>query len=259
MFSDVHAHAYRVPPEDLDGVVKRMGRMNVKIALIAGVDYETSVKTVKIAQRYEPLYACVGVHPWYSNTLTDDVCEKLLGLAKEKKVVAMSEIGIDYVYHRDNVYSLSFVKGYLPKEVQSRALANEIKIAKEVKIPLVIHENRSHPDILEILRTEGAAQVGGVIHGFIGDMSTAEKYLDMGFYISVGKRAIWDVAFDPVRAPLLRSVIEQVPMDKLLIETDTAEPADVWEVAGKVAELRGIDTAKIGDITTGNIQRLFKL
>lgn len=259
MLSDVHTHMYRVPPDEVAGVVKRMERMNVKIVLIAGVDYETSVKTVKIAQSYEPLYACVGVHPWYSDTLTDAVYEKLLALAKEKKVVAVSETGIDYVYRRDNVYAITFIKSYLPKEVQGKAFANEVRIAKEARIPLVVHENSSHSDILEILRREGASKVGGVIHGFIGDMKTAEQYLNMGFYISVGKRAIWDVAFDPVRAPPLRKVIEETPLDKLLIETESSEPADVWEVAAKVAELKGSDMAKVGDATASNLKRLLKL
>ena len=216
MLSDAHAHLYRYSPEDLNGTVRRSEKSKVKIALIAGVDLETSIKTVDIAANYDLVYACVGVHPWYADTFNDIVYEKLRNLAKENRVVAISETGLDFVRRRDYVYSTSFVKGHLPKEIQRKAFISQIKLAKETKLPLIIHENSSHIEILEILRQEDASKIGGAIHGFVGDLKTAEQYLELGFYISIGKRAIWSVLFDPDRTSSLRRVIEEAPIEKLL-------------------------------------------
>lgn len=141
MLSDVHAHFYRymVPSEDLNVAIRRAEKMGVKMILIAGVDMETSIKTVNIARVHDSLFACVGVHPWYSDTFNDAVYDKLRSLTKEKKVVAISETGIDFVVRRDNVYSMAFVKGHLPKEIQNKAFVSQIKLAKEAKLPIIVH------------------------------------------------------------------------------------------------------------------------
>ena len=260
MFSETHAHLYRYtfPSVELDETIRQAEENGVNIILNAGVDLETSIKAVKIAQKYSSVYACVGVHPWFANSFDDMIYEMLLDLTKEKKVVGISEIGLDFVGRREAVWAQerAGTGNYLPKTIQIKTFTEQLKLAKKVNLPVILHHNNSHREVLETLRHERGSEIEGVIHGFFGDLETAKKYLDLGFYISIGKRSILGERIVPKDLSSLINVIEEIPVEKLLIETDSGTPAEVKDVAKKIAEFKGISFEKVGKITTSNIKKL---
>ncbi|MCJ7635706.1 TatD family hydrolase [Candidatus Bathyarchaeota archaeon] len=263
MLTDTHGHLYRfeVPSADLDGAIRRAEENGVKIILNAGVDLETSEKAVKVATLYSSVYACVGVHPWFANSFDSEVYGKLRDLTKEKKVVAISEVGLDFVGRREDVWSQTRagIGNYLPSEIQIKTFTAHLKLAKEAKLPVIVHHNNSHREVLEILRQEDVSEIGGVIHGFSGDLETAEKYRDLGFYISIGKRGVMGQGATPDQVAALQKVIIHLPLERLVMETDSGESAEVKDVADRIAKLKEVGVEQVGSVTTSNMKKLLKL
>ncbi|MCK4953580.1 TatD family hydrolase [Candidatus Bathyarchaeota archaeon] len=244
MFVNAHAHLRG----DLDAVIQRAINNGVEIILVAGINLQSSLDAVKVAKIYDEVYACVGVHPWNADKFDGLIQNKLRDLTGEDKVVAISEIGLDFVSKRDpTTWSRS---NPLPREIQINTFKTQVRLAKEVKLPIFFHSNSARSETLEILKQEGVSNVGGAIHGFNGGMVFAEECISLGFYISFGRAIITP---DNV---LLHNVVKGVPLEKLLIETDGGEPSDVKDVAKKVAELKGISLEEVGHKTTSNLKAL---
>ncbi|HVL55129.1 MAG TPA: TatD family hydrolase, partial [Burkholderiaceae bacterium] len=204
------------------------------------------------AERHPMLYATVGVHPDYEGTVEPTVAT-LVEHARHPKVIAIGETGLDY-------YRLT---GDL--EWQRERFRVHIRAARTTSLPLVVHTRAAAEDTIRILREEGADAAGGVMHCFTETWETARAALDLGFMISFSGIVTFK------NAESLRDVARQVPLDRMLIETDspylapvpfrgkTNEPGFVRHVAEKLAELRGLAPEQIGEITTANFRRLFKL
>lgn len=237
--------------EDRAQVIERAREAGVDLLLNIGFNRETIPTTIALAEEYEFIYAAVGWHPVDSIDMTPDDLEWIERLCEHPKVVAIGEIGLDY--HWDTS----------PKDVQHRVFREQIRLAKEVNKPIVIHNRDAHEDIVRILREENAAEVGGVMHCYSGSWETAKACLDMNFYISFGG----PVTFQNARVP--KEVLKQVPLDRLLIETDAPyltphplrgkrnESAYVALVAQSVAELLGKSVEEIAKITTENGKKCF--
>lgn len=252
MFIDSHCHLDRLDlvglGTDLDGALATARARGVKHFLCIGVDLESLPDVLAVADRYEDVSASVGVHPLHLEALEPEI-EKLVELARHPKVVAIGETGLDYHYDQEN------------PEDQQRRFRKHIEAARRVDKPLVVHTREARADTLRILREEGAS--AGVLHCFTEDWATASAALDLGFYISFSGI----VTFANARE--LREVAAKVPLDRLLIETDspwlapvpyrgrTNQPAYVVEVAKAVAELRGMSVEALGEQTSANFRRLF--
>jgi TatD DNase family protein len=179
--------------------------------------------------------------------------EWLEELSRHPKVVAIGEIGLDYYWDTS------------PKDVQQRVFREQIRLARKVGLPISIHNRDAHQDVVDILREEKAAEVGGIMHCFSGSWEIARMCLDMNFYISFGG----PITFKNARQP--KEVLERVPLDRLLIETDSPyltphpyrgkrnETAYVRLVAEAAAELKGITLEELAEVTTSNAIRLLKL
>lgn len=264
MLTETHGHLYRyeVPSAELDEAIKNAENAGVDIILNAGLNLETSVKGVKMAELYRPVYACVGVHPWFSNSYDDSAYEGLLKLTKERKVIAVSEIGLDFLGRRESITSPMGIGNYLPREVQDKAFRGQLKLARKAKLPVIVHHNNSHREVLEALRQESVHEVGGVIHGFQGDLETAKEYINLGFYISIGRRSVVPSERGPIapdKIVAMKKVIEELTLERLLIETDSDKPAEVKDTAEKIAEFKGISFEKVSNATTSNLKRLLRL
>ena len=249
---DTHAHLdasqFR---RDHEAVVARAFSEEVGVVTV-GVDLPSSETTVSLSRRYRFIWAAVGVHPHEAKTVDADVLNRLSGLVRSSKVVAVGEIGLDY--YRD----LS------PREVQRRAFCEQLDMALELSLPVIIHDRESTADLLTILQKKGGVY-RGVVHSFLGNRELAEAFLSLGFHLGIG---------GPITFPknkVLRDAVEAIPMERLLFETDCPyltpvphrgrrnEPAYVRFVAEKVAEVKGVSTEAMAKQTTENARRLFRL
>jgi TatD DNase family protein len=257
MLSDAHAHLYRytLPSTELEAAIIRAQENEVQIILAAGTDVASSTYSVKIAMGYDSVYACVGIHPWYANTLDNEAYAQLLQLTEDKQVVAISEVGLDFVTRRESPSSPVRRDDYLPIPVQIETFRRQIELAQATQLPLIIHHNNSHSTILDTLQQYDPSQIRGAIHGFYGDFQTAQNYMDLGLYLSIGARSVTL----PERASVLHPVLQNVPLDRLLIETDSNDPAGVQVVTEKIAEIKNIHPATVGTTTTQNLRTLLRI
>jgi TatD DNase family protein len=252
MLFDTHAHLnadqYK---EDLDEVMERAKEAGVSNIVVVGFDTLTINRAMELAEAHDHIYACVGWHPVDAIDMTDEDLKWIEELASHPKVVAIGEMGLDYHWDKS------------PHDIQKEVFRKQIRLAKKVKLPIVIHNRDATADIVEILREEGAAEVGGIMHCFSGSVEIAKECLDMNFYISLGG----PVTFKNAKKP--KEVALEVPLDKLLIETDCPyltphpyrgqrnEPSYVKLVAEEIAEIKGISFEEIARATSDNAKKIF--
>ncbi|MGH7231066.1 MAG: TatD family hydrolase [Nitrospiraceae bacterium] len=258
MLIDTHTHLDD-PRYDADreAMMARAREAGVRTFVTIGCDLDTSRSAVALADGYTNVYATIGVHPHEAKHIADDWYDELRRLARHPKVVAYGEIGLDYHYNHS-----------APKQQRDR-FREQVSLARELHLPLVIHTREAQDDTITILKEENAADVGGVFHCFSGDAWLAKDALDLGFYLSFSGVITFQ------NAAMLRDIVKTIPLDRMLIETDCPylapvphrgkrnEPANVRLVAEKIAEIRGSSTATsaedIGRVTSDNAHRLFRL
>ncbi len=251
---DTHVHLNaRDFFEDREETIKRAFDAGVTRMLVVGFDRETIPLAIEIAEQYETIYAAVGWHPVDAVDMTEQELEWIEELSSHPKVVALGEMGLDYHWDKS------------PKEVQKEVFRKQIQLAKKVQLPIIIHNREATEDIISILKEEKAESIGGIMHCYNDSVDYVQDCLDMNFYISLGG----PVTFK--NATLPKEVAVQVPLERLLIETDAPflaphpyrgkrnEPAYVKLVAEKIAALRGTSLEEIGEITTKNALSLFRL
>jgi TatD DNase family protein len=252
VFVDSHCHlSFPDLAGDLDAVLARMAEQHVEAALNVCVTLEEFEAVHAVALRYPNVYASVGVHPDYQGVREPDV-DTLVALAQRDKVVAIGETGLDYFRLAE------------PLEWQRERFRVHIRAARACRKPLIVHTRAAAADTLRILREEGAEAVGGVMHCFTETQDFADAALALGFYISFSGIVTFR------NAAALQEVAARVPLDRLLIETDAPylspvpfrgkvnEPSRVPLVAGKIAELRGMDVDAVGELSSRSFCRLFK-
>lgn len=249
---DTHAHldSNRFS-DDLPQVIEAAKAAGVHQILTIGCDLASSRASVDLAANYPEVYAAVGIHPHDAREATPDMIEELKLLAQQDKVVAIGEMGLDY--YRD----------HCPHDIQQTAFRRQIALAKEVGLPIIVHDRDAHQDVLRILREEGADQVGGVLHCFSGDLAMARACIEMGFYISFPGTLTYP------KNQALRDVAEALSTDHMLLETDCPylapqvkrgkrnEPAYVRYTAEELARIKGLSVDDIARITSLNAFRLF--
>ncbi len=251
MLVDSHCHIPLLSDSmAVDEILGHARDNDIEHMLCVAIDMEGSPEIIELANRHEMVSASVGVHP--NTELTAPIDEKLfLEMAADKEVVAVGETGLDYFRSEGDL------------EWQRDRFRLHIKLAKELGKPLIIHTREAKEDTLLILKEEGADAVGGVMHCFVEDWETAQKAMDLGFYISFSGI----VTFKNARE--LQDVARQVPLEQMLVETDspylapvpyrgkTNQPAFVRHVAEFIAELKQIEFTDVAEKTTANYYRLF--
>lgn len=252
MLFDTHVHLNDQQfQEDLSEVIERALEKGIQYMVVVGFDRPTIKRAIELAESYDFIYASVGWHPVDAIDMQPEDLNYLESLAAHPKVVALGEMGLDYHWDKS------------PKDVQKEVFIKQIHLAKKVGLPIIIHNREATEDIINILKEEGAAEVGGIMHCFSGSVEVAKQCLDMNFYISLGG----PVTFKNAKKP--KEVAEAVPLDKLLIETDCPylaphpfrgkrnEPSYVTLVAEEIARLRGLTYEEVTEYTTVNAKRLF--
>lgn len=250
MLIDSHCHLDLIENTTPETLVKAANTQGVSHFLSVAIDLAHFPTLLAIAQRIENVFASVGIHPNTSSEVLVDV-EKLTTLADDPHIIAIGETGLDYFRSEGDL------------TWQEQRFRTHIQAAKEIGKPLIIHTRDAAHDTLRILREEKAATVGGIMHCFVDDWETAEQALEMGFYISFSGIVTFK------NAKTVQAVAKQVPLDRLLVETDapylapvpyrgkTNQPAYVRHVAEFIADLRDNSFETIAEATTENFFRLF--
>jgi len=266
MLIDTHCHLdFKDFDPDRDDVIDRALKAGVKKIINIGSSIEGTRRSVELAKRHEMVYTTLGVHPHDAKTVTDKVIEEFRSLAKEPRVVAIGEVGLDYY------------RNLSPKEDQISAFRKFISLASELDLPLVLHGREADDDMLSILRATshpglqgtragaGERRVTGVMHCFSGDADFLKECLGLGLYVSFTCNLTFKNAKD------LREVAKAVPVERLLLETDAPylapqalrgrrnEPANLTYLIEEWSKILGLSKEDIARITTHNANRLFKL
>ena len=253
VFFDTHAHLHF--PEfaaDLPGVLERARSAGVRFLVTIGTDVEGSRAALAMAERHPEVYAAVGIHPHDAAAADENALAELQQLAgASPRIVAIGETGLDYY------------RNLSPREAQLRVFRFQLNLARRLNKPVLIHCREAHADALDMLRSEGVPEAGGIMHCFSGDQAVARQCLDLGLLISVA---------GPVTYPNARKlpeVVTLVPTDRLVVETDCPflppqpyrgqrnEPSYLPITAARVAELKGTPLEELGPVLTRNALRLF--
>ena len=248
---DTHAHYDDERfQEDRDELLSSLFEGSVSHIVNCGCDLKSSLTTIALAEKYENLYAAVGVHAHEAESCTDDDLAKIAELYSHNKVVAVGEIGLDYFYD------------FSPRERQIEVFRKQIELANKLDLPVIIHDREAHEDTLGILKE---LRPKGVVHCFSGSVEMAKEIIKLGLYIGLGGA----VTFKNARKPL--EVAEYVPLDKLVIETDApymtpvpfrgkrCDSAHIAYTAEKIAEVKGMDVQELVDICNENSKKLFNI
>ena len=260
---DTHCHLdFHEFANERSGIMEHARSSGVQTVINPGVNILSSREAIKISEQFENLYVAVGVHPNEAKAWDNESLESLEQLVAHKKVVAIGEIGLDY--YRDRT----------PRQVQIKALEKQLDLARKYNLPVIIHNREANQDILDILESWHASLVRlgsplanqpGVLHSFSADQNTAERSILVNFYLGI----TGPVTFP--NAKELRELISEIPLDNLLLETDSPflapqpkrgkrnEPAFLVFIAQKVAEVKNVSLDSVARITTTNARRLFKI
>ena len=237
---------------DLAKLIEETKAEGIEKMLCVGVDLEHAQEVINIAERFPEVYASVGFHPGDDQDFILKP-EALLDLAQHPKVIAIGETGLDYYYPEHN------------RDIQQARFRVHIDVAKSLKKPLIIHTRQAQADTIQIMRDMHAEEAGGVMHCFTEDLVMAEQAMDLGFYISISGIVTFK------NATQIQEVATQIPLERLLIETDAPylapvpfrgkqnEPKLVRYVAEAIAKLRAISIEEVEQATTENFNRLFGL
>lgn len=250
---DSHAHLdHDLFAGDVDAVIVRAQAAGVRYIVTIGSDLASSEAAVRLAEKYPCVYATVGIHPHEAVQLDDKAYRRLQELAAHPRVVAIGEIGLDYYYDHS------------PRPVQRDAFIRQLELARETGLPFVVHSRDADADTLAVLRDWGQ-DLRGLLHSFAGSDEMLAECLAMGYLVSTGGMVTFK------NAGAIRSAMAQVPLDRLLVETDAPyltpvplrgrrnEPAYVQYVVAFLAELRGVEPAHMAAVTTANACRFFGL
>ena len=253
MLIDTHvhlnAHQYE---DDVEEVIRRALDAGVERMIVVGFDRPTIHGALKLAEAYDFIYAAVGWHPVDAIDCTEEDLAWIEKLATEHpKVVAIGEMGLDYHWDKS------------PKDIQKKVFREQIRLAKRVNLPIIIHNRDATADVVQILKEEDAQTTGGIMHCFSGSVETARQCIEMNFMISLGG----PVTFKNAKMP--KKVAEEIELEYLLVETDAPyltphphrgtrnEPFYVTLVAEEIARLKGIPVEEVARQTTENAKRLF--
>jgi TatD DNase family protein len=238
---------------DRNEVLNRASEAGVHVIFTVGTDVTSSQQVLALSHQNPSIYAVVGIHPHNAKNLDQASLDQMREIAQDSRVRAYGEIGLD------------FFRNLSPPETQIEAFQEQIRLARELELPIVIHDRQAHEDVVRILREEGGENLQAVFHCFSGDLTMAEEVINMGFYLSVPGT----ITFPKARQ--IREVIRKIPLDRILIETDCPylspepyrgmrnEPSYVRCIAEKIAEIKTVPFETVGAVTSKNAALFFQI
>ncbi len=246
---DTHAHYDDSRfDEDRDELLSSLSEKGVSNIVNCGCDLKSSLTTLELAEKYDFIYAALGVHAHEAEEATDSDLNEIEKLYSKQKVVAVGEIGLDYHYD------------FSPRERQIEVFERQIKLANELDLPIIVHDREAHEDTMNLLKKY---KPKGVVHCFSGSAEMAKEIIKLGMYVGMGGAVTFKNAVKPVEVARL------LPLDRLLLETDApymtpvpfrgkrCDSAHIAFTAERIAEIKGIDSQQLIDICNENAKRLF--
>lgn len=254
MIFDTHAHYDDERfDEDRDLLLEELHQKRVSYILEASASIKSLETTIELSEKYDFVYAALGIHPSDIDQMDESTIDKIRALSKNSKVVAIGEIGLDYYWDDSK------------KDLQKIWFERQIELAKELGLPIIIHDRDAHEDVINIIKNTNAKQVGGIFHCFSGSSQMAIDMIKQNFYIAIGGTVTFKNAKKVVE------VVKTVPLDRLLVETDcpylAPEPfrgkrnnsGYLVHTIQKIAEIKGINESEVAETTLMNAKKLFKI
>ena len=254
MIFETHAHYDdEAFTEDRDSLLKSMEENGIGLIVNVTAEYDSIDETYELSQKYDFVYGTVGVHPSEVEELDDKKLAKMYEKAKRDKIVAIGEIGLDYYWQEPE------------KEIQQYWFREQLRLAHEVNLPVIIHSREAAADTYKIMKEEKADKLDGVIHCFSYTKETATDYLNWNYYFGIGGVATFQ------NAKKLKEAVEYIPIENIVLETDSPYLAPVPYrgkrnsslnlplIAQAIADLKGMDVEKVMEITTANAKKLYRL
>ena len=247
MYIDTHCHLSREDYDDIDKVIEENKNANIDKIVVSGCSRESIEEVMDLKDRYDMVYVTIGYHPEYADTVTESDLDYLKSLLGEKKVVGIGEIGLDYHYTKDN------------KDKQIWLFEEQLKIAEEFNLPVVIHSRDATMDTINTLKKY---KVKGIIHCFSGSLETANIYISMGFLLGIGGVVTF-------KNSKLKDVVKEVPLESIVLETDSPYLTPVpfrgkinsskylEFIANFIADIKNISVDELAEITSRNASSLF--
>ena len=252
MIFDTHAHyddeAFN---EDRDAVLRSLAEHGIEAVVNVGASIQTTKNTLELMKKYPFVYGAVGVHPSETAELNDHLFDWLRHVAGEKKVVAIGEIGLDYHWDEPE------------PELQKTWFVRQLGLAREKKLPVIIHSRDAAKDTLDIIKAEKAGEIGGVIHCFSYSLEMAKEYLNMGFYLGIGGMVTFQ------NAKRVAATVEAIPLEHLLIETDSPylapmpmrgkrnDSKNLRYITERIAQIKQISPEEVARVTSANAKKMF--
>lgn len=251
---DTHAHYDDDKfSEDRDTLLEEIHKNGVSYIVNASASLESLDTSLELSRKFDFIYAALGIHPEFADKMDEGILDRIRVLSENKKVVAIGEIGLDYYYDNSS------------RDLQRYWFERQIELAKELCLPIIIHDRDAHEDTINIIRKTDAQKVGGIFHCFSGSAQMALDMIKLNFYIAIGGT----VTFKNARKTV--EVVNAVPLDKLVVETDCPYLAPdpyrgkrnhsgyLTHTIKKIAEIKGISEAEVTEATLANAKKIFNL
>lgn len=247
MFVDTHCHLYRSYYEDLDDVIEQIKESEIYRVINNGCDKNSNIEVLELVGKYDLMYGALGIHPESANEYTQEDLDYIEEHIKDKKIVAIGEIGLDYYWVKDN------------KDKQKELFEYQLKLAEKYNIPVIIHSREATQDTIDILKKY---KVKGIIHSFSGSYEVAQIYIKMGFLLGINGV----ITFKNCN---LKDVIEKIDVSNIVLETDSPyltpvpnrgkrnDPTKVMDIAKFIADIKGITLEELSKEINGNLSKVF--
>ena len=247
MFVDTHCHLYRSYYEDLDDVIEQIKESEIYRVINNGCDKNSNIEVLELVGKYDLMYGALGIHPESVNEYTQEDLDYIEEHIKDKKIVAIGEIGLDYYWVKDN------------KDKQRELFEYQLKLAEKYNIPVIIHSREATQDTIDILKKYN---VKGIIHSFSGSYEVAQIYIKMGFLLGINGV----ITFKNCN---LKDVIEKIDVSNIVLETDSPyltpvpnrgkrnDPTKVMDIAKFIADIKGITLEELSKEINGNLSKVF--
>lgn len=247
MFVDTHCHLYRSYYEDLDDVIEQIKESEIYRVINNGCDKNSNIEVLELVGKYDLMYGALGIHPESANEYTQEDLDYIEEHIKDKKIVAIGEIGLDYYWVKDN------------KDKQKELFEYQLKLAEKYNIPVIIHSREATQDTIDILKKY---KVKGIIHSFSGSYEVAQIYIKMGFLLGINGV----ITFKNCN---LKDVIEKIDVSNIVLETDSPyltpvpnrgkrnDPTKVMNIAKFISDIKGITLEELSKEINGNLSKVF--
>ena len=224
--------------------------VGLSLMITMGLDESSTDVALKLAKRHRSIRLSLAVHPWYSDEFTEEIRETFLRLAKNPEVVAIGETGLDYTGRMSRQWVRE--EKYVDKAIQRATFRAHIGLARELRLPVIVHDRAPGQEALDLLEEEEVTKTGALIHGFAKDRPYAQRCEKLGIYISLGLRAL------QTPPPGFKDAVKHTPLKLLVTETDSNKPWEVVKACQIIGRVKNLTTETVGTTATENLRRLTK-